>query len=465
VRQKEEAIGNSRLSRTTLARSALIALLAASAMTACGREKLDRKLLALAASTNSVDFGSVLIGQTDEALVTLTNSGDTPLSISEIAGDTLDGAMTALLDEATLGPHESVALRVRFSPTREGEHASEFVIQNTSENQPELLLAVRGSGVDPGPCAGIDCSTPPARLCLNSTTARVYLPNGRCDAGSCVHESSDEGCEFGCRDGACQEDPCREVSCTTPPNDQCYSNTGTCTGGICAYETLTPGRDCSSGDLCIPNATCNEDGDCLGSRVVCTPPAQTCSNQGDGTGLIVRYDQSVGYCNSATGGCEFSQLPDIVCQYGCAGDTCAGDPCVGTPCDDGTTCTIDECVPGSGTYSCRYSLAALADGVTGIDCTIGTGQCNQGRCQVNGTGSGPYAICVPVDGADCTDNWDPGDTPGICTLEDVPGTCIAKECVKDQATMDAITNSQCAGCLVCQECPANGVNGEPWVCW
>ncbi|MDF1563258.1 MAG: choice-of-anchor D domain-containing protein [Deltaproteobacteria bacterium] len=520
----------------------------------CRKEGIIAAQRLMAPSGDSIDFGNVLLAQADERTITLANNGDLLVSLGDITGDTMGGAFAIEYDETEIQPRRSTTLRVRFAPIREGEYSTSFVVNNDSTNLPEYLLTVTGFGIDPGPCHGVDCSTPPSPLCLNSTTARVYLPGGRCVDGTCEFETSDETCTFGCTagacapdpclgkscqqppnpycyqangtcsggtcsytamadttpcsdpaappapacvdmntrrtyliegecqngvcqklfndetcpfgclNGACAPDPCIGISCDSPPNDQCYEPTGTCTGGVCDYTLLAEGEPCDSGDPCVPSAACTANGQCEGARTTCTPPGQTCTNQGDGTGIIERYDQAIGTCNSATGTCVFQRLPDITCDYGCAGDTCSGDPCVGNPCDDGTPCTIDTCVPGGGTYTCSYALSTLPDGITGIACTIGTGQCNQGRCQVNGTGSGTYAHCLYEDGAACTDDWNPDDTPALCTLPDVPGSCVAGTCIKNQATMDQITNSQCAGCFICLECPANGVSGLPWFC-
>jgi hypothetical protein len=164
------------------------------------------------------------------------------------------------------------------------------------------------------PCTGVTCNMPPARACLNPTTLRSFSSSGSCSGGGCSYAPSDTMCAFGCSSGACQNDPCAGVTCTTPPATTCvgnavrtFSSAGTCTNGTCSFSfTDAPcAGGCSNGACVAPTcggSTCN------------APPAPTCLNANR-----LRTAFPVGTCNNNT--CSYTQY-ELLCSQGCINGAC-----------------------------------------------------------------------------------------------------------------------------------------------
>lgn len=115
------------------------------------------------------------------------------------------------------------------------------------------------------PCIGVTCQTPPAALCLNASTRRSFQSSGTCGAGTCTYASQDTTCAFGCAAGACNPDPCLNVSCTTPPAATCVNGTtrrsftspGTCALGTCSYSAAETA--CAASETCQAGACTWDD--------------------------------------------------------------------------------------------------------------------------------------------------------------------------------------------------------------
>jgi len=175
------------------------------------------------------------------------------------------------------------------------------------------------------PCQGVTCATPPASTCLSPTTLRSFSSSGTCAGGACSYSPADTTCPFGCANGACVNDPCAQVACTTPPARTCltpttlrsFSATGSCSGGGCSYAP----SDTSCGFGCANGACLNDP--CVG--VTCTtPPATTC------VGNAVRAYSSGGTCTNGVCGYTFT---DTACAAGCANGACQAPTCGGASCN------------------------------------------------------------------------------------------------------------------------------------
>ena len=177
------------------------------------------------------------------------------------------------------------------------------------------------------PCAGVSCKTPPKPVCATADTLRVYNSLGKCSGGKCYYSYSDKACEFGCQSGACLPDPCANVTCNAPPKPICVTNTtrriysfsGTCSGGKCSY----PYKDQSCTYGCS-NGACNPD-PC--ANVSCTtPPKPKCLDT-----KTSRRWSSPGKCSS--GKCIYP-YSDTACKWGCNSlkGTCNPDPCANVSC-------------------------------------------------------------------------------------------------------------------------------------
>lgn len=246
-----------------------------------------------------------------------------------------------------------------------------------------------GTGGGGDPCAGVVCDTPPAPLCSDANTLRSSDGKGTCENGDCVFAATDTPCVFGCKDGACEGDPCVGVTCEAPPGDSCvddstlrsYASQGSCELGDCHYEPVdTP---CTFG---CENGACKPD-PCL--TVECNaPPAAVCLDSTKRRSYV-----TPGSCDDGT--CTYDKL-DSNCQYGCEAGACKGDPCGGVECNvppsplclDGATlrtyastgtCAGGDCSYSSSTTSCVYGCER--------------GACKPDPCAVVTCNSPPAAVC------------------------------------------------------------------------
>ncbi len=174
-------------------------------------------------------------------------------------------------------------------------------------------------------CAGapIECSDPPADVCLDEATLRSHVVVGLCDEGQCTYSFEATICEFQCADAQCRsEDYCGELGAMR----------------------------------------------CVGSFV------QTCNNF---------TWQTVVDCSSAAMNCEMlegvAQCALFVCQGGqtrCQGDLqdlCVDGDCLlvqGGLCPDGLTC---------GLFNWGELTLCLEDGQIPVDAP----SCGEGMCPNN----------------------------------------------------------------------------------
>lgn len=404
-------------------------------VTACDEGGIVATPPFLSVSAENIDFGDRVIGTQEERTVFLINKGSTPLSLMAPIGDTRNGVFAVLLDGFTVPPNSDVVARIVFSPADPEVYTSTITLRNGSTNRPELLLSLRGRGIQPGPCDGISCREAPPPTCVNERTTRRYEPLGTCVEGRCEHAYQDDECEFGCDDttGACRGDPCIGMACTTPPNN-CYFANGTCERGACRFEVNNAGV-CDDGQACTTQDHCTE-GTCVGVPTVCdAPPAPTCV---DATHRRVWNPQGV--CNTANGGCEYTSQ-DQFCEFGCAPEGCIGDPCAGISCD---TPPNTQCWAPAGTCSngiCTYTpVAGPCD--DGDPCTTGD-TCNAGTCQ------GTPLVCNTPPAAECVDS-------ATRRVYNSVGTCTAGQCQYASTTASCddsnacTTGDQCTGAGVCQ---------------
>ncbi|MES1192985.1 MAG: choice-of-anchor D domain-containing protein, partial [Solirubrobacterales bacterium] len=104
------------------------------------------------APTGGWDFGSVTIGETKTVALTMSNSGDSPMTITRSKPPT-NARFTVLdaLDEATVIPAgESRTLRISFTPTEAGTITDAWSI-NAGDGSGARAIAVTGTGAKPTP--------------------------------------------------------------------------------------------------------------------------------------------------------------------------------------------------------------------------------------------------------------------------------------------------------------------------
>ena len=293
-----------------------------------------------------------------------------------------------------------------------------------------------GGGGGGGSCDGVSCHTPPASVCLDAQTLRVFEPTGVCSGGQCSYTARSETCASGCQSGACVGNPCQGVTCSTPPANVCvnattlksYQSAGTCSSGVCSYpySQMTCPFGCQSGacvnDPCA-GKTCNQ------------PPAAFCLNA-----TTLRSFGTAGVCSG--GSCLYSPS-DSTCQFGCTNGACANDPCVGKTCNQppAPRCLSSTTLRSFGTAgvcsggSCLYTPT---DSTCQYGCVAGA--CSGNPCQGVTCNSPPANACV-----------------NATTLRSFqsPGTCSGGGCT--YAPVDLVCAFGCA-LGACNNDPCQGVS-------
>lgn len=93
----------------------------------------------------SLRFGALAVGQTETQLVTLTNSGETSVTVSAITASSSEFITSDLSLPLVLPAGQSVELNVSFTPSATGGAGGTIEFSSNASNA-NLLLVVRGSG-------------------------------------------------------------------------------------------------------------------------------------------------------------------------------------------------------------------------------------------------------------------------------------------------------------------------------
>lgn len=100
-------------------------------------------------SATSLTFGKVLKGNSSTKVVTITNSGDQPLNISNlsITGDTLFVfSLGAGKDTKTIDAGKSATVEVIFAPTAKNNYTAQLRIKTNAANNPDMSISLAGEG-------------------------------------------------------------------------------------------------------------------------------------------------------------------------------------------------------------------------------------------------------------------------------------------------------------------------------
>jgi hypothetical protein len=103
----------------------------------------------LTASPTSLSFGSVAIGGNSTQQVTLTNSGNAAVQVSQIAPSGAGFTVSGLSAPATLNPSQTVTLSVSFAPTAAGSVTGSVVVTSNANGSP-LTITLGGTGAQAG---------------------------------------------------------------------------------------------------------------------------------------------------------------------------------------------------------------------------------------------------------------------------------------------------------------------------
>src|SRR5258708_15714115 len=99
----------------------------------------------LSANPASIAFGSVQVGSNTSTPETLTNTGGSPLSISQATVTGTGFSIAGLSLPTTLAPNQSVAFTVKFAPTVAGAASGNLTIASDGSN-PSLSIPLSGTG-------------------------------------------------------------------------------------------------------------------------------------------------------------------------------------------------------------------------------------------------------------------------------------------------------------------------------
>jgi hypothetical protein len=103
-------------------------------------------VLQLASSPSNLRFGGVDVGQSEALLATITNSGTSSVTLSEISVNNSAFAASALSLPLTLLAGQSVDVNVTFAPAAMGWTSGTIKIYSNASN-PTLVLGLQGAGV------------------------------------------------------------------------------------------------------------------------------------------------------------------------------------------------------------------------------------------------------------------------------------------------------------------------------
>jgi hypothetical protein len=99
----------------------------------------------LAASSMSIAFGNVPVGESTAQLVTLTDAGNSNITISTVSASGNSFSSSAG-SNAVLTPNQSVTIAVNFDPTAAGGAQGTLWVASSAAD-PELQVALSGTGV------------------------------------------------------------------------------------------------------------------------------------------------------------------------------------------------------------------------------------------------------------------------------------------------------------------------------
>lgn len=118
----------------------------------------------IAVSTSAINFGDLLVGQTDQRLVTLSNNGNTLLSLAGIAlTNGVDFSQTNNCP-ASLNPAEACQITVSFTPTTGGALSDTLTILSNDPDQPSVNVSLSGNGITELPDLVVTAITSPDPL-------------------------------------------------------------------------------------------------------------------------------------------------------------------------------------------------------------------------------------------------------------------------------------------------------------
>ncbi len=104
------------------------------------------EMLALSVEPSSLDFGDVFVGQTKNLTVSIVNTGNTTLEVSDFEVDNSTFSIP-ISGTISVGPSMSIQIAIAFTPASSDDFEGEFTFSTTVPDAEVLTVPLVGSGV------------------------------------------------------------------------------------------------------------------------------------------------------------------------------------------------------------------------------------------------------------------------------------------------------------------------------
>jgi hypothetical protein len=148
---------------------------------------------ALTASRTSVGFSAVALGKSVSADVTLTNTGNLPLTVTGFTGPRVPfGAPVPVAIGLGINPDDSITVPVTFTPQSKGTFTGQYAVTVTDGHNPARTVTITVSGTGAAQASGVVVPSPGGGWTANgsaamSGTTLVLTPALAAKAGSAVY--------------------------------------------------------------------------------------------------------------------------------------------------------------------------------------------------------------------------------------------------------------------------------------
>jgi hypothetical protein len=123
--------------------------------------QLNAAISALSISPSSVAFGSVALNTPTTHSVTLTSTGNVPVTINSATLTGTEYSMTGAGLPVTLSPGQAATLLVQFDPTVLYVASGKITVSSNASSSPNASIALTGNGTAPAvSLADLSCSSP-----------------------------------------------------------------------------------------------------------------------------------------------------------------------------------------------------------------------------------------------------------------------------------------------------------------
>ena len=130
-------------------------------------------------SSDSLGFGTVVLGNSTSLSLIISNDGTAPLEVSalDLSGSTPEAFATNATPPITINPGDSQSVEIVFTPQSEGQKAALLSILNNDPDMPEVQVILTGTGV----------ATPTIRISSNLLNFADVAPSDSADQSVTVY--------------------------------------------------------------------------------------------------------------------------------------------------------------------------------------------------------------------------------------------------------------------------------------